>query len=836
MGKVVLAGSRRVEPRRPYWFAMVVCACMVLAPWSGALAMRLVKPGELPRLGAGEGLVVLALEVGAPVSAIRIAEGEGGTVKVLSGLTYGRNIRVYAAKAGDYRWSQLDLFTWSMRSRMTLRSDAFRFRVLPGQMNYPGDLVIADAGWSHASVRVANHALPVMDWLESSHPALARAMPLRYVGLYPDPFPDFYRQARAHDDRPATALNGGREPPAPGALPLPVELLWKPERLAAVSLNAAGDLLAESVRDEGGRWSVEVVDLVAGTRRRLGAFDGPAYALAWKDDRTLIAAAGSGRQRHVVYRLGSLGDANAVQALEIEGAGRIVDLLPSDPESVLFEGLDSRGTLVVHRIRLGGSRSIRSFVTARTRDRLNPDVGNDLAWFSDGSGALRAALAMRDEVPVLLHGRDGDFHEVWRARQEGGFEPAGLSFDGATIYGFTDDGRSQRDLVAFDPQSRQVVRTLFSRPGVDVVGMLVDAHREPVAVRFYASGRLVTEYLQEAGQEQARLLEAAFPGRTVAVIDRSADGSKRILWVDASDQPPRLYFHDAATGRSEMIEEIAPWLSDKTFAPAHVLAATASDGLAVEAFLTLPHGPGRRPLVVYPHGGPIGVADTLHFRRDVQFLASLGYAVLQVNFRGSEGYGRAFREAGMGAFGKEIEDDIDAAVKAALAAHPLDPDRMCVLGASYGGYSAMVSAIRWPDRFKCAVSLSGISDRALVFTSSDLMRDPDVRRQQERWMGDPNVDLARMQEASPLYRVEALELPLMLVHGRDDARVDFEHTRRLVRLLNLRGAPPVVLAFPGMGHSFDDPTALDIAWTGIAGFLRAHLGKPMEPPGAGAGR
>lgn len=802
--------------------AMLVCSL-------DAAAMRLIEPGEDPKLAPGEGLVVLSLEVSAPVSAVRIEKVGGGTAKVISALRYGRNVRLYAAKAGEYRWTEVDVFTWYTRARFTLRSDEYRFKVVPGKIIYPGDLILRPSSWSYTSIHVANHSLPVIDWLETQHAALYKQLPFEYQGLYPDPFPAYYRTARAANTQAPDQLNGGREPPKPGTLPLPVDLLWKPNRVVAVGLNPAGDLLAETVRD-GDKWAIYLIDLKSGTSQRLGSSSSPAYLLMWKDDHTLIAAPGSGRQEHVVYRIGdSDGSRHKVERLPIEGTGRVVDLMPSAPDMILFEGFDSRGKLTVHLVALSGKKTISGFANARSRDRLNVGVENDLAWLADGHGRLRAAMASRDETLVLMHGKNGVYNEVWRSKAEGGFEPAGLSFDGETIYGFTDDERSQRDLIAFDPATRKVTRTLFSKPGVDVVGMVFDNRREPVAARYYESGRMVTEYFDSASQKTERQLQAAFPGRAVRMIDRSGDGEQMILWVDASDRPPQMYRYDGTHKRAELLEDIAPWLSDKTFAPAHVITAKGGDGLPIEAFLTLPAGTGKRPLVVYPHGGPEGVRDDTHFNRDVQFLASQGYAVLQVNFRGSEGYGKAFRDAARGNFGRMIEDDIDAALRAALAAFPLDDRRMCMMGASYGGYSALVSAMRWPGRYRCAVSMSGVSDRVLLFTSSDFMRDADSRKVQERRMGNPNTDMEQMQALSPLYHTRQLDLPLMLVHGREDVRVDFEHTRRLVRMLNLEGRPPVVLAFPDMGHGFDDPVALDIAWTGIAGFLKANLGEQPAP-------
>jgi len=259
----------------------------------------------------------------------------------------------------------------------------------------------------------------------------------------------------------------------------------------------------------------------------------------------------------------------------------------------------------------------------------------------------------------------------------------------------------------------------------------------------------------------------------------------------------------------------------------------STDGLPIEAYLTMPPVAGKRPLVVLPHGGPVGVADRMLFDPEVQFLASLGYAVLQVNFRGSDGFGKAFREAGYKKHGTLIEDDIETALTEVLARFPLDPQRMCVMGASYGGYSAMVSTVRWPQRFRCAVSMSGVSDRVLFFTASDGGNSAKGRKELERVIGDPNTELDEMLETSPLYRYREMQVPVMLVHGGEDMRVDYEHSRRLVRMLNLAGHKPVMLSFDKEGHGLSDIDDIDKAYSGIAGFLQQYL-DPTTPAGNAA--
>jgi dipeptidyl aminopeptidase/acylaminoacyl peptidase len=297
-----------------------------------------------------------------------------------------------------------------------------------------------------------------------------------------------------------------------------------------------------------------------------------------------------------------------------------------------------------------------------------------------------------------------------------------------------------------------------------------------------------------------------------------------MLWVEGSDQPVALYHLDIVRAQASLLDVAAPWLEGKHFVESQILRVKSRDGLPIEAYLTVPPASGKRPLVVLPHGGPVGVSDRLLFNPEVQFLASLGYAVLQVNFRGSEGYGKAFREAGHHAEGTGIEDDIDVALTEALARYPLDPQRMCVMGSSYGGYSALQSTVRWPQRFRCAVSISGVSDRVLFFTASDSGNSAKGRETLERIIGNPNTELDQMLETSPLYHYRELQVPVMLVHGEQDMRVDYEHARRLVRMLNLAGHKPVMLSFKDGGHSYGDIEQIEKTYAGIAGFLERYLG------------
>ena len=802
--------------------------------------MRAVEPGEIPELAADEGLVLVAADTNVPLYSIRLnKDGKMFGSGVMRELAQGRSYRLYVAEAGAYEWQELRVFR---RLRYEFDDDPeFRFKVAPGRITYAGDLLFRPTSLWRAEVATPNRSLAAIDWLGREHAALLATHPFEYAGHYPDPFPAHYRSVLAAHAGPAAHQGADLlEPPAPGALPIPVARLWREGRVSDVVINPEGSLVAMQVRDDipgaehgslgASTWAIELADMTAGKLTRIAESAVPYDGLQWAgNDALLVSMTLAGDSKVGVMRapLGADGK-RKIEYWPVPVDGVVIDPLANEPDHVLFQHVSRTGGLRVHRLDISSEEAVEDFFP-RMFDRLNKGVEDDVAWFTDGQGRLRMAIVVRDDAYVLMHGRDGEYREVMTLSDEVDFDPVGVSHVADEIFVLTDEDRGQRDLVVYDIGQGRITRTLFSHPGVDVHSVIFDDRRMPIGVTHYEEGRLVSAYFDDGDQHIADLLAEAFPGRTIAVVDRSRDGSKAVLWIDAGDQPPQLYYLDSGTGHAMLLEDSMPWLADESFASTEVIRFTGAEGLAMEAFLTVPPASGKRPLVVMPHGGPVGIADRRHFDPEVQFLASLGYAVLRVNFRGSAGYGRAFREAGYGSLGTLIEDDIDAAIKTVVATRPVDPSRMCIVGASYGGYSALVGAMRWPERFRCVVSISGVSDRILQFTASDTGRSAEGRALLEKLMGDPRSDLEAMMATSPLYHHESITVPVMLVHGREDRRVDFEHTLRMARMLELAGRPATGLAFDGEGHGIRDLDNVRALWRGVAGFLRTHLEAAPAP-------
>ncbi len=824
------------------WFACLLLCCALPVQ----AIIREVDPGKLPKLDADEGLLLIAVDSDVSLRSVRISrQGVNLDMRSMRGVEPGRSSQLYVLPAGRYRWTSVGYI-----GEFKLSKDPeFGFEVKPGVLNYPGDLLFRRASWFSAVVHVSNRGLLALDWLEKEHPALSRSQRFEYTGHYPDPFPAMYREAIAQG-RPAEDKT--LDPPQPGTLPIALDELWRPSRLQMIELNPRGDLFAEVVvfevpgsgkksskGGEGGggwRWAINLVDIEKGSLVRLYESPKPVSRLDWADDRSLIMSIGRSDEPDalIVAHVVDKPEGRSYSKVIVPRVGVLVKVLADQPGRILFASASSSGNgrVVVHRLDVRDQKALNRFDFAASA-RLNHGIDNGLAFFADAAGRIRMAIGVDDDGNrVLIHGIDGQYRQVMVLDEEADFDPRGLSADGNLIYGLSERNRGQRELVELDPATGKVTRTVYAKPGRDIASPMFAPSGELIGASYLDNGLLVSHYFEETNAKLYGKLQAAFPGKAVTILQRNPAGRKFLVAVSGSDKPTDVYFFDADTSSASLVSETKPWLASHAFASATTLHAKSRDGFEIEAYLTMPRGAkGKVPLVLFPHGGPIGVRDDLYFDPEVQIVASLGYAVLQVNFRGSEGFGTAFRKAGERSYGSAIEDDIDAALAVALARYPLDETRMCAIGASYGGYSAMVSAIRWPGRFRCVVSMAGISDRALFFTASDSARSAERRVLMEKMIGNPNTEMAEMMAYSPLYRYRELTLPILLVHGREDLRVDYEHTRRLVRMLNLAGRPPALIELTDEAHGIEEDENKTRVWSAIAGFLRANL---SDSPAAGA--
>jgi dipeptidyl aminopeptidase/acylaminoacyl peptidase len=295
-----------------------------------------------------------------------------------------------------------------------------------------------------------------------------------------------------------------------------------------------------------------------------------------------------------------------------------------------------------------------------------------------------------------------------------------------------------------------------------------------------------------------------------------------LVWSGGADDPGTYYVFDRAARRMEAFASPLEELHGRAFAPVRPVRYTSRDGLTINGYLTLPPGRSERglPLIVMPHGGPFARVGW-DFDNEVQFLASRGYAVLQPNFRGSTGYGRAFVERGYGQFGAGMIDDIDDGVEWLIGQGIVDRSRVCIMGASYGGYAALWAPIRSPDRYRCAISFAGVTDiRTMLRYGSRMMAAPRYAREWRRKVeGEERADLGAI---SPLQQAARLDIPVLIAHGERDTTVPPSQSRNMVAALRRDGANVESVFYPKAAHGFTEPAESIDYLRRVEAFLARH--------------
>ncbi|MCW8875780.1 MAG: prolyl oligopeptidase family serine peptidase [Kangiellaceae bacterium] len=338
-------------------------------------------------------------------------------------------------------------------------------------------------------------------------------------------------------------------------------------------------------------------------------------------------------------------------------------------------------------------------------------------------------------------------------------------------------------------------------------------------------GYIVDTYLSEEhpGAVIRESLKEAFANQIVDIVNTTRDGKKSLIRAWNDRNPGTYYLLDNETNNVEYLLDSIPWLNPEQLAPMEPIAFNARDGLEIRGYLTRPIGKKKDlPMIIYVHGGPYGPKDSWGYERDTQFLANRGYAVLQVNYRGSGGRGSAFQYDAYRQMGAEMQDDLTDATLWAVKEGIADKDRVCIYGASYGGYASMMGVVKEPDLYKCAVAYVGVYDIAIQTKESDTAEIKWGREFLEDAWNAYDKDFVR--ERSPIYHLDKLKAAVMLVHGKDDPRCPIEQYDALADALDERDYPyeSVVKAFEG--HGFRNEENNYDLYSKMEKFLEKHIG------------
>lgn len=395
-------------------------------------------------------------------------------------------------------------------------------------------------------------------------------------------------------------------------------------------------------------------------------------------------------------------------------------------------------------------------------------------------------------------------------------------------------GRDTWALFNFDVKKLRETEMLAGHPTQDIAsvgGVDKDAYDYVVT-----SGMLPQRvWFDAAWARMQKQVDVLLPNR---INDISGDPAGSVLIRSYSDiDPGEFYFFDPAKRSLVSIGKFKPDLDSARMQPTEVISYKAADGLAIPAYLTRPAGksgtvPG--PLVVLLHGGPVA-RDHWGWNEEVQILAGSGYTVLQPQFRGSAGFGRAFEVAGFGQWGKAMQDDVTAGVEHLVKLGAADPKRVCIVGASYGGYAALWGMVKTPEQYRCAVSFAGVSDIKYMFSDwSDQSFDKRARELMRYRIGDERSDTDKLDQVSPLKHAAKIKGPVLLMHGREDDRVPVSHGKKMRDALEDNNKEVQWVQFNEEGHGLTLVANTQLYYHTMMAFLAKHLVMTPAPPASGA--
>lgn len=447
-------------------------------------------------------------------------------------------------------------------------------------------------------------------------------------------------------------------------------------------------------------------------------------------------------------------------------------------------------------------------------------------FYTDNAGQVRFALGVAgDNVRKLYRLENGDDWSVVASDEDGRIEwPLGFSADNRTVYLEAEQPSGPNRVVAWNLEDGSR-REVLADDDTDPARPLQGTQGETIGAVFM-DGRPRMLFLDDKSPDARvlRMLAGAFPGQAVDITSRTRDGRLLLVSVSSDVNPGDFYLFDTVARKADLVQSRRHWFDPARMSPMEPIVLKARDGLPLHGYLTRPRGSqGPLPLVVMPHGGPFGVQDSWGFSQDVQMLAEAGYAVLQVNFRGSSGYGRSFMVSGARQWGRAMQDDVTDATRWAIEQGIARPDRICIYGASYGAYAALTGAAKEPGLYRCAAGYVGVYDLPMM-----QREDARLSRRISTWSKDWVGEGIMLESASPTRMADRITVPVFLAAGGKDEVAPIRHSRMMEEALRKSGTPVETLYVDTEGHGFYEPKHREAFYSKLLAFLSTHLG------GAGA--
>lgn len=462
--------------------------------------------------------------------------------------------------------------------------------------------------------------------------------------------------------------------------------------------------------------------------------------------------------------------------------------------------------------------------------QLADNPGNIQGWMTDHEGRLRVATAIVDGVNTQVLYRDTEdesFTPVLTTNFKDVVSFMEFTPDNREVYAATNLHRDKTVLVRMDPRTCEELELLYENPRYDISSISYSRKRKKLLSVYCTGHKEPVRHFFDAEEEALRArIKAHFPDQRFGIADTDKAERYYLVYVGGDRTRGAYWLYDAETDKADKIADLAPWIDPNEMNAMHAVTYTTRDGLEIEAYLSLPNGltpetAHHLPVVVNPHGGP-WARDCWGYSSEVQFLCNRGYAVFQMNFRGSTGYGRKFLESSYKQWGLKMQDDITDGVRWLIAEGIADPKRVAIYGGSYGGYATLAGLTFTPDLYACGIDYVGVSNLFTFMQTIPPYWRPMLEMMYEQ-VGNPETDHDQLAATSPALHADQIKVPLLIAQGANDPRVNKAESDQMVEALRERGVEVEYMVKDNEGHGFHNQENRFDFYRAMERFLKAHL-------------
>lgn len=607
-------------------------------------------------------------------------------------------------------------------------------------------------------------------------------------------------------------------PLAPKEGQISLEAFFRNPVASNVMLSPNGQMLA-ALQPFKGRMNVSVREMNSIEWKMITRLqDRDIASLFWKNDDTVVFMKDFGGDENFHYFSVNVKTGEMKDLTPFNGArAQLVDDLDGISETDMLVGINKRDPKIFDVYRVNTVTGAIDMVLENTKTYVGYTV--------DNNGDIRLVTGS-DGVNNDYYYRDtakGEFKKIMSLNFKESFSPVAFDKSNKKLYAISNIGRNTAAAVEVNPKNGKTVKTLYTNKDYDVTGLNYSRHRKELTGASYIDWKVQKHFFSTYYKGIYKELEKQLPNKEI-IISSANKAEDRFIITTYSDRTRSQYhYYDAKTKQLDFLMDSAPWIKEADMNVMKPISYTSRDGLTIHGYLTIPKNSSGKnlPVVINPHGGP-WARDVWGYNPQVQFLADRGYAVLQMNFRGSTGYGRKFWEASFKQWGLKMQDDVTDGVNWLVKEGIADKNRVAIYGGSYGGYTTLAGLAFTPDLYRCGIDYVGVSN---IFTLMETVPPYwlPMREKFYEMIGHPEKEKDLIKRASPLFSADKIKAPLFVVQGAKDPRVKKSESDQIVDALKKRGVDVPYLVKDNEGHGFRNEENKIEFYQKMEAFLDKHM-------------